>query len=136
MNRLHFAMGLNVMYKKVVKIDAHFSCNSLWDGMISHSKGSKMCVQETHAIPTFVPSANAMNLDQPMPLFVSLFVQFHNLPANTDDTSSDKLLDLGPDVGVLHVLSQSRRVGLSLLEDGLHDRIGHDTHDLKANMLV
>ena len=96
-----------------------------------------MCSRKLTPFRPSFPSANAMILDQPMPLFVSLFVQiFTNLPANTDDTSSDKLLDLGPDLGVPHVLGESRRVGLSLLENGLHDRIGHNTHDLETSMLV
>lgn len=101
-------------------------------------KWEQMCVQETHAVPTFVPKRQCYD---PRPNQCPFLIPFRSffgsvLPANADDASSDKLLNLGPDVGVPHVLGQSRRVGLSLLEDGLHDRIGHDTHDLNANMLV
>lgn len=98
-----------------------------------------MCVQETHAFPTFVPKRQCYESRPnqcPFLIPFRLIFCFSVLPANADNASSDKLLDLGPDVGVPHVLGQSRRVGLSLLEDGLHDRIGHDAHDLNANMLV
>lgn len=49
---------------------------------------------------------------------------------NADNTCSDQLLDLGLDARVLHVLAEGSGVGLSLLQDGLHDGVLHDSHDL------
>lgn len=52
------------------------------------------------------------------------------LPSQPDDTSGDELLNLAPDVCVLHVLLKGSRVAPGLLEDTLHDRILEDRHDL------
>lgn len=50
---------------------------------------------------------------------------------DSDDTSGNQLLDLGADARVLHVLTEGGGVRLGLLQDGLHDRILHDAHDLQ-----
>lgn len=55
--------------------------------------------------------------------------------ANANNTSCDELLDLGADARVLHVLAESRRVGLGLLQDGLHDWVLHNGHDLRQGQL-
>ena len=52
------------------------------------------------------------------------------VPPNADDTRSDELLDLGLDARVLHVLLKRGGVTLRLLEDGLHDGILHESHNL------
>lgn len=52
------------------------------------------------------------------------------LTSNTDDARSDQLLDLALDRWVLHVLLKSRWVTLCLLQDGVHDWILHDRHNL------
>ena len=43
-----------------------------------------------------------------------------------DNTSVDKFHDLVADSWVLHVILESGRVALGLLEDRLHNRIAHD----------
>jgi hypothetical protein len=54
-------------------------------------------------------------------------------PSQADDSSSDKLLDLHSDMGILHMLLQRRRIALCLLKDALHDRILEDSHDLQGD---
>ena len=66
---------------------------------------------------------NARHLSQRLQLVIGL-------PADTNDTRRHKLLYLGPDTGVLHVLGQRRRVGLCLLQNSLHHRVLHNRHDL------
>ena len=56
----------------------------------------------------------------------------HSLSSNSDDTSTDEALNLCLDGWVLHVLLESGRVVLRLLEDGLHDWVLHNTLDLKV----
>lgn len=51
-------------------------------------------------------------------------------PSQANDTGSHQLLDLHPHLGVLHVLLQSGRVALGLLQNALHDRVLEDGHDL------
>lgn len=55
------------------------------------------------------------------------------LTTHANDASSDQLLDFGTNARVLHVLLQSGRIALCLLQDGLHDWVAHDTHDLRGN---
>jgi hypothetical protein len=43
-----------------------------------------------------------------------------------DDTRTDQFINLIPDDGVLHVILERCRVGLSLLQDRLHDWITHN----------
>lgn len=74
----------------------------------------------------FVSSYNALILPYDAPSVTSL----ESLSTDANDASSDQLLDLRLDTGVLHVLTEGSRVGLSLLQNGLHDRVLHDSHDL------
>ena len=46
-----------------------------------------------------------------------------SLSSHPDDTGVHQFLDLGTNAWVLQVLLQSRRVVLSLLKNGLHNRI-------------
>ena len=53
------------------------------------------------------------------------------LPGSTvlscpDNTRADKLVDLVPDDGVLHVVLECGRICLSLLENRLHHGVVHD----------
>ena len=45
----------------------------------------------------------------------------------SDDTRVDQFLDLSAHDGILHVILQSARVALRLLQDLLHDGVVHDT---------
>ena len=49
----------------------------------------------------------------------------HLLP-RLDDARVDEFHDVIADGRVLHMILQGCRIGLSLLQDGLHDRIAHD----------
>lgn len=57
------------------------------------------------------------------------------LPPHADNTSIGELGDLRADRRVLHVLLQRRRVVLRLLEDAVHDRVGHDLHNLQKEII-
>lgn len=61
----------------------------------------------------------------------SRIVLNEHFSTDTNDTGGYQLLDLGADTRVLHVLAERSRVRLSLLQNGLHDRILHHTHDLR-----
>lgn len=54
---------------------------------------------------------------------IRLVASLHPLPAKSDDTGSNELLDVGLDARVLHVLLESSWVALGLLQDRLHDGI-------------
>ena len=46
--------------------------------------------------------------------------------SRSDNTRTDQLIDLVPDDGVLHVVLERGRIGLSLLQDRLHHRVAHN----------
>ena len=69
-------------------------------------------------------------LDHHTPIPNSLF--HGRLPANTNNTRGNELLDLGADIRVSHVLGQRGRIRLCLLENRLHHRILHDAHNLQV----
>ena len=75
----------------------------------------------------FSPDANCMTATQ-----ASILIIPGKTLASPDDTSNYQLLNLGPNTWILHVLLQSRRVALGLLQDGLHDWVLQDTHDLNV----
>lgn len=47
--------------------------------------------------------------------------------SSPDDTSVDQFLDLSSDNRILHMILQCLRIGLSLLQDLLHDWVIHDS---------
>lgn len=67
-------------------------------------------------------TTNRVFLSSELPPLPSEFIDL----SRPDDTRSDQLLDLAPDDGVLHVVLERGRVGLSLLQDRLHDWVAHD----------
>lgn len=58
------------------------------------------------------------------------FVAGNSLPSHADHTRCHQLLHTDPHLRVLHVLLQSRRVALRLLQNALHDGVLEDRHDL------
>ena len=68
---------------------------------------------------------NGAKLMVPSAMDLSPILESNSL-SRPDNTCTDQLIDLVPDDGVLHVILEGGGVGLSLLQNRLHDWVAHN----------